>query len=201
VVPNGVDVEYFTPEVEHETPTLIYTGGLNMFANLDAVLFFLREIWPAISAAVPSVRFIVIGQDPPHELREISKRDSRIEVMGYVDDVRPYVARAAVYVVPLRVGGGTRLKVLDAMAMGKAIVSTSVGCEGIHVSRGEHLLIADDPKHFARVTVDLLGDRGRRALLGRSARRLVETHYAWPLIGGRLHDTYRAAIERRRIHG
>jgi sugar transferase (PEP-CTERM/EpsH1 system associated) len=197
VVPNGVDIEYFSPRDEADTPTLTYTGGLNMFANRDAVMFFLRETWPLIKAEVPNVRFVVIGQDPPEELRALSAGDPRIEVMGYVDDVRPFVARAAVYVVPLRVGGGTRVKVLDAMAMGKAIVSTSVGCEGIHASPGEHLLVADDPTRFARTVVDLLHDRTRRASLGRAARRLVETRYAWPLIGRTLHDTYRAAIERR----
>ena len=200
VVSNGVDTDYFTPQGEQDSLTLIYTGGLNMFANLDAVLFFLREIWPLVSAEEPSVRFMVIGQDPPHELREMGKRDPRIEVMGYVADVRPFVTQAAVYVVPLRVGGGTRLKVLDAMAMGKAIVSTSVGCEGIHASPGEHLLVVDNPAHFARTVIDLLRNRTRRVLLGQAARRLVETCYAWPIIGRALQNTYKAAIESRSVH-
>lgn len=194
VVPNGVDTEYFTPSSEDETPAMIYTGGMNMFANKDAVLYFLNEMWPRIVDQVPAARFFAIGQDPPGELREFAARDSRVMVTGKVKDIRPYVRQAAVYVVPLRVGGGTRLKVLDAMAMGKAIVSTSIGCEGIDVRDGEHVTMADTPAAFADVTVALLGDQQRRRALGRTARELVERQYAWSVIGGDLMNAYREAI-------
>ena len=193
IVPNGVDTAYFTPG-EGETPALIYTGGMNMFANNDAVMHFLREIWPAIRAAHPEVVFYAVGQDPPAELGAIAEQDPRVIVTGYVDDVRPYVRKAAVYVVPLRVGGGTRLKVLDAMAMGKAMVSTSIGCEGINVADGTHLVIADAPDDFARSVVALLNDPGRRRELSRAARARVEELYAWPVVGRQLLDAYRAAI-------
>ena len=133
VVPNGVDTDYFSPDDANEEPGLVYTGGMNMFANRDAVMYFLRDIWPRIRTRHPQVRFYAVGQDPPAELRALAQGDDRVVVTGFVDDIRPIVRRAAVYVVPLRVGGGTRLKVLDAMAMGKAIVSTSIGCEGIDV--------------------------------------------------------------------
>jgi glycosyltransferase involved in cell wall biosynthesis len=198
VVPNGVAVEYFTPDGMQETPALIYTGGMNMFANRDAVMYFLEEIWPAIRREVPQVRFFAVGQDPPADLRTIAAEDPQVVVTGYVDDIRPLVRQAAVYVVPLRVGGGTRLKVLDAMAAGKAIVSTSIGCEGIDLRPGEHLEVADTPALFVTKTLSLLRDRSARAALGRAARQLVERRYAWRVIGDRLMEAYGAAVEARR---
>ncbi len=194
VVANGVDTTYFTPgDEDHEPPSLIYTGGMNMFANSDAVLFFLNQIWPHIRAKHPTVRFFAVGQDPPKEVRNFATADPRVVVTGYVDDIRPYVRKAAVYVVPLRVGGGTRLKVLDAMAMGKAMVSTSIGCEGIQVNSNEHLMIADDPLAFAETTLALLADRERRRILSCAARARVEQLYAWPVIGRHLMDAYQVA--------
>jgi sugar transferase (PEP-CTERM/EpsH1 system associated) len=197
IVPNGVDIEYFMPNQGLDAPALIYTGGMNMFANRDAVMFFLSEIWPLIRTRVPGVRFYAVGQDPPKELSALAARDPQIVVTGYVTDVRPLVRDASVYVVPLRVGGGTRLKVLDAMAMGKAMVSTSIGCEGLDVRPDEHLLVADSPEQFADRTVMLLEDRNRRLDLGRAARELVEHRYSWRTIGGQLLDAYRTAIEQR----
>jgi len=197
VVPNGVDTDYFKPAPERETPALIYGGGMNMFANRDAVMYFLSEVWPVIRAARPEVRFFAVGQDPPRELTAMAERDSNIVVTGYVADIREYIAQAAVYVVPLRVGGGTRLKVLDAMAMGKAMVSTSVGCEGIGVTPGEHLMIADTPQAFADATLTLLADPHRRAALGRAARSLVEREYSWPVVGRQLLSGYQQAIRVR----
>lgn len=193
VVPNGVDTEYFEGLSVDDGPVLIYTGGMNMFANRDAVLFFLRDVWPAVKARVPGVRFFAVGQDPPAELQAIADDDGQVTVTGYVDDIRPYVRKASVYIVPLRVGGGTRLKVLDAMAMGKAMVSTSIGCEGITLTPGEHLLVADDAAGFAEQTVALLTDPVRRRVLGQAARRQVETLYAWPVVGTQLFDAYREA--------
>ncbi len=198
IVPNGVDIEYFTPNQGKDLPALIYTGGMNMFANRDAVMFFLSEVWPLIRKQVPDVRFFVVGQDPPKELLELAARDSQIVVTGYVNDVRPLVWDATVYVVPLRVGGGTRLKVLDAMAMGKAMVSTSIGCEGLEVKPDEHLLVADSPVQFADKTVKLLRDPSRRGTLGHNARELVERRYSWRMIGGQLLEAYRLAVENRR---
>lgn len=198
VVPNGVDTTYFQPDRgESETHALIYTGGMNMFANRDAVMHFLRSMWPAIRQQVPGARFFAVGQDPPPELRDLARGDSGIEVTGYVSDIRPYVRRAAVYVVPLRVGGGTRLKVLDAMALGKALVSTSIGCEGLDVTPGEHLLVADTAEDFANHVVALLRDPARRRQLGTAARHLVTTRYAWEIVGDQLLDAYDQAIAAR----
>lgn len=194
LVPNGVDIEYFTPNSGDENPALIYTGGMNMFANRDAVMSFLRDTWPLIVERAPDVRFYAVGQDPPKELVEFSARDPRVVVTGYVTDIRPLVRQAAVYVVPLRVGGGTRLKVLDALAMGKAMVSTSIGCEGIEVQPGEHLIVADTSADFANATLALLADKPRRLRLGRAGRSLVESRYSWRTVWGQLLDAYHDAV-------
>jgi glycosyltransferase involved in cell wall biosynthesis len=165
-----------------------------MFANRDAVMYFLDEIWPLIVARVPDVRVFVVGRAPTPDLMAFAARDARVVATGYVEDIRPIVRQSAVYIVPLRVGGGTRLKVLDAMAMGKALVSTSIGCEGIDVRAGEHLVVADTPEAFAESTVALLGDQARRLQLGRAARELVERCYSWPVVGRTLLDAYGEAI-------
>lgn len=194
VVPNGVDVEYFMPHPDAGKPVMIYTGGMNMFANRDAVLYFLREIWPLIRKEIPDAEFFAVGQDPPQELRALAIPNSGIVVTGYVDDVRPLIAQAAVYVVPLRVGGGTRLKVVDAMAQGKAIVSTSLGCEGIDVIADKTILIADAPREFAEKVVHLLRSPTERARLGQAAREMAVTRYAWPIAGERLFAAYNEAM-------
>lgn len=192
VVPNGVDVEYFSVRNDQQTNTAIYTGGMNMFANKDAVMHLIYDIWPRIKSAVPDAVFKIIGQDPPPELVEIANRESDIQVLGYVDDIRPYVAESAVYVVPLRVGGGTRLKVLDALSQGKAIVSTSVGCEGIEVTHGENIFIEDDDYAFADRVIELFNDEPLRSKLGAQARLLAEKKYAWESIGDTLNEAYKA---------
>lgn len=192
-IANGVDVAYFRPEgmvTEESPPTLIYTGGMNMFANSDAVLYFLREIWPLVKQRMPQSRFFAVGQDPPAELIAIARGRSDVVVTGYVEDIRPLVARASVYVVPIRVGGGTRLKVLDAMAMGKAIVATRIGAEGLHVTDGKDILLADAPRDFADATLRALGDTSLRARLGQQARARVEGEYSWDMIGLRLQAAY-----------
>ncbi len=194
VVPNGVDVEYFSVRNENQSNTIIYTGGMNMFANKDAVMHLIDDIWPQIKSRVPDAVFKIIGQDPPAELLAIAAEDKDIQVLGYVDDIRPYVAESAVYVVPLRVGGGTRLKVLDALSQGKAIVSTSVGCEGITVTHGENIFIEDDDDAFANRVVELFNDQSLRKRLGLNARLLAEQKYAWESIGQTLNDAYKAVL-------
>jgi glycosyltransferase involved in cell wall biosynthesis len=196
-IPNGVDTDYFTPRHEDESATLIFTGGMNMFANRDGVDWFLDSVWPVVKKHAPATRFVAIGQRPSEKLKRLSGQDGEVEAPGFVADVRPHVARAAVYVVPLRVGGGTRLKVLDAMAQGKAIVSTSLGAEGIDVQDGEHLLIADEAELFAARIVELLRDPARRRSLGGAARACVENNYSWSLLGKRLATVYECAIAAR----
>ena len=190
VIPNGVDLDYFTPVHGVDQQALIYTGGMNMFANRDAVEWFLAEVWPRVKSEAPGTVFNAVGQDPSTALRRIAERDKTVVVPGFVDDVRPWVARSSVYVVPLRVGGGTRLKVLDAMAQGKAIVATRIGAEGICVDHDKHLLLADDPVEFAACVVALLRDPERRARLGRTARERAAELYSWPRLAKQLLDCY-----------
>lgn len=198
VIPNGVDTAYFSPGTDNHEISAIYTGGMNMYANKDAVLYFVRDIWPIILRSHPGAKFYAIGQDPPRELKDYASRDQSIIVTGFVDDVRPYVQKSAVYVVPLRVGGGTRLKVLDALAQGKAIVSTSVGCEGIAVTHEKDILIEDQPNQFAARVSALFSDSVMRQQLGIAARRLAVSRYDWSAIGEDLHNLYKNVVELRR---
>ena len=194
IVPNGVDTAYFQPSGDEPEPAIIYTGGMNMFANEDAVMHLLRDMWSDIKSAVPGVKFYVIGQDPTREILNFARSDPSVVVTGFVDDIRPYVAKSAVYVVPIRVGGGTRLKVLDALAQGKAIVSTSVGCEGIEVTDGKDIRIEDTVEGFVRSTIELLNDDNSRRSLGRAARELAESRYSWEGIGKVLNEVYEDVV-------
>jgi len=191
VVPNGTDTDYFRPI--HQLGNrygLVFAGSMSWFPNKDGMIFFAREIWPRIKGAVPEVTMEVIGSDPPQEVLELAQNDKAFKVLGFVDDVRPHIDRAAVYVVPIRVGGGTRLKILDAMAMGKAIVSIAVGAEGLRVADGKDILIADDPNMFTQKVVELIGDPNLREELGLRARKTVLDWYSWKTIGPQLQKVY-----------
>lgn len=191
VVPNGVDSAHYLPAgIDHESDrTVIFTGKMDFRPNVDAVLWFSHEVLPVVRQEVPDVRFKVVGRDPHPRLRHLQKVPG-VTLTGRVEDIRPHIAEAGVYVVPLRVGGGTRLKVLEAMSMGKAIVSTSLGCEGIDVAPDHELVIADEPAVFAEQVVDLIGDRDRRRELGLAARLKVEAHHDWRQIVPLLEQAY-----------
>ena len=181
-VPTGVDVGYFKPNgAEKARANLVFTGSMDWHPNEDAILYFIREILPAIRREVPGTTLTVVGRNPGLQLQEAA-REAGVEVTGTVDDVRPYVDAASVYVVPLRIGGGTRLKIFEALAMGKAVVSTSVGAEGLPLVQGEHYLCADEPAGFVAAVVALLRDPARRVSLGEAGRRLTEERYAWPQV-------------------
>ena len=197
VVPNGVDTDYFQPRRGAETPAVVFTGGMNMFANRDAVEWFLDEVWPLVKGRVAGARFFAIGQRPSPRVLDAAAKDDCVIAPGHVADVRPWVEQAAVYVVPMRVGGGTRLKVLDAMAQGKAIVSTTLGAEGIDASNGSHFLLADDPQSFADAVVELIGRPDRRKSLGDAARACVESRYAWRILGQQLGAAYAGVVAER----
>jgi glycosyltransferase involved in cell wall biosynthesis len=175
----GVDTAYFHPNGQVETPaTLVFTGSMDWYPNEDAIMYFIAEILPEVRREVPGLSLAVVGRDPTDRLRGACAA-AEVHVTGTVADVRPYVAEAAVYVVPLRIGGGTRLKIFEALAMGKAVVSTRVGAEGLPIVPGQHFLQADSPADFAQAVVTLLKDSGRRHALGMAGRRLVEERYSW----------------------
>jgi sugar transferase (PEP-CTERM/EpsH1 system associated) len=179
-IPTGVDTSYFAPDGSEEIPaTLVFTGSMDWYPNEDAVLYFLESILPRIRREVPGTSFSIVGRSPTARVIAAAAASAGVRVTGTVDDVRPHVARAAVYVVPLRVGGGTRLKIFEALAMGKAVVSTQVGAEGLPLESGRHFMQADDPADFATAVVTLLRDPRRRRELGVAGRQLVETRYSW----------------------
>ena len=184
VIPTGVDTEYFRPvggdgEQPHE---LVFTGAMDWLANVDAILYFARDILPLIRRQIPHVTITVAGRLPPPRLLALAHADRHIRVTGRVEDIRPYIAKASVYVVPIRIGGGTRLKIFEAMAMGKATVSTTIGAEGLPVTDGKEILIADSPESFAHAVVSLLRQPELRRQLGLSARHLVEQKYSWSIV-------------------
>ncbi len=191
VVPNGVDTDYFRPaEVQIGDNSLIFIGGMSWYPNLDAMTHFTRDIWHLIRSKLPDASMNLIGRMPSKEILDFSQNNPSFKVLGFVDDVRPLMAKAAAYVVPIRVGGGTRLKILDAMAMGKAIVSTSIGCEGIEVTDGKDIVIADEPADFADKTVELLRNSELRERLGKNARETAERLYSWGKIAPTLERAY-----------
>jgi glycosyltransferase involved in cell wall biosynthesis len=181
-IPTGVDTSYFRPEGWAESPAdLVFTGSMDWYPNEDGILHFAKAILPAVLREVPEASLTVVGRKPSARLRA-GLAGLPVHVTGRVEDVRPYVSKASVYVVPLRAGGGTRLKIFEALAMGKAVVSTTVGAEGLPLVPGEHFLGADDPDLFARAVVSLVRDPARRRALGAAGRRLVEQRYSWPQV-------------------
>jgi glycosyltransferase involved in cell wall biosynthesis len=188
VVPNGVDDETFRP-VESDGDGVAFVGGTSPFPNRDALDFFSGEILPRLRSAGVNSPIHWIGNASAEEQRLYRERDG-INLTGYVDDVRPLMGAAACHVVPLRTGGGTRLKILNAWAMGKAVVSTSVGCEGLAARDGDNILIRDRPSDFADAVVDVLRDRRLQRDLGARGRATAENFYSWASIGRPMLDTY-----------
>jgi len=182
-IPTGVDAAYFHPNGASEKPArLVFTGSMDWYPNEDAILHFMDAILPRLRRRVPGLTISVVGRNPSDRLKALGAAKG-VQITGTVADVRPYVAEAAVYVVPLRIGGGTRLKIFEALAMGKAVVSTSVGAEGLPLTPGQHFLQADSPEDFAKAVLTLLGDVPRRRAIGEAGRRLVEARYSWKQIG------------------
>jgi sugar transferase (PEP-CTERM/EpsH1 system associated) len=180
VVPTGVDTEYFRPgDAPAEENTLVFTGSMDWLPNEDAILFFAEEILGRIKMRVPGVTLTLVGRNPSRRLLNRLRNHPEIRVTGWVKDIRPFVSRQCVYVVPLRIGGGTRIKVYEAMAMGKAVVSTPVGVEGLPVCNGEHVVLAEQPNDFADAVIALFQNRPRRDQIGRAAREFVEQHCNW----------------------
>ena len=194
MIPNGVDVDTFVPSKVAAEDGIVFVGGMSWFPNADALEFFEEEILPLVRARDESVKVTWVGRAKPDVIERYAKR--RIHLTGHVDDIRPYVAKAACYVVPLRIGGGTRLKILDAWAMGKAVVSTSVGCEGLEAVDGQNILVRDDPAAFAAAVATVLHDSGLRAALEHNARFTAEQLYSWDVIGERMRWLYGEVLAR-----
>lgn len=180
-VPTGVDTEFFRPTgaIEGFRQGLVFTGSMDWLPNEDAIRYFVREIMPLIKNKAPDATLTVVGRNPPPALVDLSREDPSLIITGRVDDVRPYIESAAVYIVPLRIGGGTRLKIFEAMAMEKAVVSTTIGAEGLPLTNGEELLLADEPHTFAEAVIKLLGDSQQATELGQRAASVVRQKHGW----------------------
>ena len=194
VVPTGVDLSKYEydPQVEPNCPLVVYTGSMDWEANIDGVEFFCREIWPVVLRKVPNARFRIVGRDPHPRVKKLAS-DS-VEVTGTVPSIVPHLREAAVFVVPLRIGGGTRIKIYEGMATGKATVATSVGAEGLDVQHGRDILLEDDPKAFAEAIVTLLKDPGMRRRY-EAAAAATARKYDWSVIGQTFVGVLRTTIE------
>ncbi len=179
-IATGVDLDYFQPgDRSKEAPReIVFSGSMDWHPNEDAMLFFMDSILPLVREKMPDVTVTVVGRNPSDRLRAAAER-AGVRVTGTVPDVRPFVQGAAVYIVPLRIGGGTRLKIYEALAMGKAVVSTAIGAEGLPLEEGKHIVRADDPGDFARQVLALLEDPARREALGDAGRALMEERFSW----------------------
>jgi glycosyltransferase involved in cell wall biosynthesis len=196
VIPNAADVDYYRPRPTDPPPdgrTVVYFGLLSTVPNIDAVIHFVQDIWPRIAEANPEARCKIIGGRPPPSLLALA--GPRVELTGFVQDLRPHLAAAAAVVVPLRLGGGTRLKIVEAMAMAKPIVSTRLGAEGIEAVPGRDILIEDEPAAFAGAVNRLLAEPSLAASIGESARVLAVKQYAWSGAARALEDFYRRILE------
>lgn len=194
VIPNGVDPTLFELERAPKAGQIIFVGAMRHQPNAAAAVWFAREVLPLVRAKLADVRFSIVGADPPAEVRALA--GNGITVTGYVDDVRPYLATAALAVAPLRSGGGTRLKILEAFAAGVPVVSTSIGAEGLEVVAGEHLLLADTPAELAAATLLVLRERTFAQRLADAAQRLARERYSWEHIVPLLEDAHTLALER-----
>jgi glycosyltransferase involved in cell wall biosynthesis len=188
VIPNCIDLEEFapSPDLSAEQPaTLVFTGTMDFRPNVDAVTWFAREVWPLIRQGKPQAQFVIVGRRPSPAVQALKSLPG-ISVTGAVPDARPYIRQSAIYVVPMRMGGGVRYKVLEAMAMGKAVVSTTFGADGIPLVPDRDALLADSPADFAQAVLTLLDDPARRAVLAANGRAFVEAHFDWRKMLSRL---------------
>jgi len=199
VVQTGVDTAYFAPSTAPSSRAhLVFTGSMDWLPNEDAMTYFCRDILPRIRAAEPGTTVSIIGRSPTPAVRHLADQHTGVEVTGRVDDVRPHVHRGAVYIVPLRIGGGTRLKIFEAMAMGKAVVSTTIGAEGLPVRPDVDIAVADDPDRFADAVVRLIRDPSAREALGTHARQSVVERYDWSAVALDFENALASAAHRER---
>jgi glycosyltransferase involved in cell wall biosynthesis len=205
VIENGVDAAHYADEqldhaartaqrVPHDTPNrIVFVGSMDYHANIDGALGFSREVWPRLRERKPDFTFTIVGRDPPSEVRELESLPG-IEVTGTVDDVRPYYREAVAAVVPLKVGGGSRLKILEAMAAGVPVISTTLGAEGLAVEPDKNILIGDTDEKMIEAIVGLIEHPEQRKQLGDAGRALVSKRYDWTMVGANLFETYQRLL-------
>jgi len=198
VIPNGVDIHYFKPmSTVSDYPSIVTAGMMSGQKNVEAVLYFYNEIYPKIKGSFPEIKFYIVGKDPHPKILELSKKDRSVIVTGFVEDIRPYIARATVFICSHISGSGIKNQVLEAMAMGKPVVSTSIGALGIDAIPGEEIIIADEPLEFAKEVICLLENPELRKKLGQKARKLVEAKYSWEGVAAELDKLFKKLINKR----
>jgi glycosyltransferase involved in cell wall biosynthesis len=196
-VPTGVDIEYFKPDGRApEQGLILFLGSMDWMPNIDAVQYFVGSIFPIIKEKYPSAKLAIVGRNPIKSVKELSDDDKSIVVTGTVDDVRPYLRKASVMVVPLRAGGGIRIKIFEAMASGVPVVSTSVGAEGLDVENNKNILIGDSPEDFADKTLRILNNELPE--ISSNARRLVEENFSWEKVTDLFEKYCKTIIEKTR---
>jgi polysaccharide biosynthesis protein PslH len=181
-IPNGVDGDMFQPSMAPYIPySLVFTGAMDYFANIEAIMFFVREIFPLIQYSIPHVTLTIVGSNPTAEIRSLAESHANITVTGSVDSVQPYVVNSAVFVAPMRIARGVQNKILEAMSMGVPVVTTSLGFEGITALSGKDIIVEDQPERFANRVIELMCDDRIRTELSESSRRAVESFYDWTI--------------------
>jgi len=197
VLPSRVDTTYLDPaffnDIKPLKNSLVFVGAMGRIENADAVTYFCSDILPLIKKKVPDVKLNIVGARPTSKIQKLDERDD-VMITGFVEDVRPYIAQSQVYIVPIRLGGGIRYKVLEAMAMGKTIVSTSIGCEGIDVTNGENVILANSSREFAMGVVELLSNAEKRKYLGENARKLIEEKYSKEIVARKLNRIFEEVV-------
>lgn len=192
-IPTGVDIEYFQPMNGEESDHMVFTGSMDWMPNADGIGYFVEYILPLIRKRRPQATLWVVGRNADRNVLALAKADPGIRVTGRVEDIRPYIARGEVYVVPLRVGSGTRLKIFEAMAMGRAVVSTTIGAEGLPVTHGVDIVLADEHAAFADAVCRLMESGLERARIGNAARKLVAENYSWESVARQVETVLRTA--------
>jgi glycosyltransferase involved in cell wall biosynthesis len=200
VLPNGVDLDYFhpNPEIPRDPATILFSGKMSYHANISMVRYLVSDILPRIWKTSPTVRLCIVGKDPPSEIKELDK-DPRIAVTGTVDDIRPYLWRATVSVVPLLYGAGIQNKILEAMATGTPVVTTSKASSALQAEAGRDLLVADTADDFAQAVLRLMNDHDLQMRIGGAGAFYVRTHHNWSSIASRLIDTYQELLDHNKL--
>lgn len=201
-IPTGIDTEFFAPREAAVVPnSLVFTGSMDWLPNEDAILFFAKQILAKVKTRIPDVTLTVVGRKPSESLLKELKEYPEIKLTGWVEDVRPYISQHSLYIIPLRIGGGTRIKVYEAMAMGKAVVSTRIGVEGLPVVDGENVVLADSAEELAGAIVELLSDDRRRRAVEGKAREFVERNFSWEKAAHVFAEICRNVVATRRSAG
>ncbi len=198
-IPNGVDINFFNPDrTIKQDQNLIFIGRLSWYPNTQAVRYIAHEIWPAIKAELPTISIDIIGASPPKDVLKLSITDNNFRVHGFVDDISPFFNKAAIYLCPITDGGGTKLKVLDALAMEKALIANQIACEGIKVTEGENVIFAQTVDEYVKAIKLLLNDENLRREMGIKARQLIENEYSYEKVGRKLSMLYERCLSIRK---